>query len=466
MRKFLLYSSALGLGLSGAAEAACIQTPTCSSLGYTSSSACTGGVKCPFGNAWNCSASEIKTELTNKITELEKQIIENQISGEVCIIGSILYSDKSCHLNPQKGKTAIGIVVYLDDKGGGQALALKTIGNYNWGGYGPDIPELRNYETKEEASQNYTSCENSKIIMDNGDSSKFPAVWATANYSTEGTKVGDWCLPAAGIFASYASNKDNIDQGFERAKGEKIEDTFAWSSTETNQAYGNNAWGGGNYGLTVSDRPAQKEVRPVIDFGKWINGDTGEGDGTSSVCNIGDILYSNKTCSVDIIDGKIPIGVVFNAEKKLAIGINRSNGYLSPSSSFSISNVTYCTSSNVQNDKNGKENTRIISDACIANSKTCDAIKYVTTYKTIGTNAGEWYLPSMWELNEIYKNRSVLNTTLQKLGQLKLQDTSQGYSKPYFWSSSLLGWYKTFDTGEVKNNVLDVRYNIIPVLAF
>ena len=79
MRKFLLYSSVLvagGLLSGGVAEAACIQTPTCSSLGYTSTSSCEGGTKCPFGNAWNCSVNEIKTEITNKITEITNQITE------------------------------------------------------------------------------------------------------------------------------------------------------------------------------------------------------------------------------------------------------------------------------------------------------------------------------------------------------------------------------------------------------
>ena len=72
MRKILLMSSALVVSglLSGAAEAACIQTPTCSSLGYTSSSSCTGGTKCPFGNAWNCTV----VDLTNKITEITNKI--------------------------------------------------------------------------------------------------------------------------------------------------------------------------------------------------------------------------------------------------------------------------------------------------------------------------------------------------------------------------------------------------------
>ena len=48
MKQYLFLTSALVVSglLSGAAEAACIQTPTCSSLGYTSSSSCTGGIKC------------------------------------------------------------------------------------------------------------------------------------------------------------------------------------------------------------------------------------------------------------------------------------------------------------------------------------------------------------------------------------------------------------------------------------
>ena len=118
MRKFLFYSSALVLGLSGAAEAACIQTPTCSSLGYTSSSACTGGVKCPFGNAWNCTVNEIKTELTNKITKLETQITElkKEMATSKCLEGDILFSDMTCNQNLVSGKTPIGVVFDRDKK--------------------------------------------------------------------------------------------------------------------------------------------------------------------------------------------------------------------------------------------------------------------------------------------------------------------------------------------------------------
>ena len=54
MKQYLLLTSALvasGLLNSGVAEAACIKTPTCSSLGYESTTSCSGGLKCPFGNA-------------------------------------------------------------------------------------------------------------------------------------------------------------------------------------------------------------------------------------------------------------------------------------------------------------------------------------------------------------------------------------------------------------------------------
>ena len=94
MKKYLFLTSALVLLSSGAVEAACIQTPTCSSLGYTSSSSCDGGIKCPFGNAWNCTGpnntteiNKIKNEITNiknKITELENNSGSGSGSGPRC----------------------------------------------------------------------------------------------------------------------------------------------------------------------------------------------------------------------------------------------------------------------------------------------------------------------------------------------------------------------------------------------
>ena len=274
MKKILYTTTAFILCGIAQSQAACIPTPSCTSLGYTSTTSCTDGLKCPFGNYWNCTHINKITELTNKITEqtnkiteLEKVIETSQSQGEICVIGSILYSDKSCYLSPQKGKTPIGVVVYVDGKGSGQALALETVGKYKWSTEYMDIPGLKNYVSISTASKDYASCENSKIIMAAGDKSKYPAVWAANEYSIEGTSAGDWCLPAAGIFNLYYKIKKAINTGFSRANGTQFTaDTRAWSSSEYNN---NRAWYSYfnySYGLDYSSKDNYAEVRPVIDF--------------------------------------------------------------------------------------------------------------------------------------------------------------------------------------------------------
>ena len=288
MRKFLLYSSALVLGLSGAAQSACIQTPTCSSLGYTSSSSCTGGVKCPFGNAWNCTAADFSdkiteltnkiTEQTNKITEIETKVEEVEVivtrpnsSLRFCGVGNIFYSDWTCSIELDSSKTPIGVVVYDDGFGHGQVMALKSIGSYTWGVYGTDVPTLSNYTSASVAQNDIGSCANSAKIMAAGNKSTYTAVWAANEYSTEGTSAGDWCLPAAGIFTSYKNNQDAINSGFTKAGGTQFTiSTYAWSSSEYDERYTWLSNLNGSYGLYYNGNTNSKgrsyEVRPVLAF--------------------------------------------------------------------------------------------------------------------------------------------------------------------------------------------------------
>ena len=221
--------------------AACIATPSCTTLGYTSTTSCTDGLKCPFGEAWNCTHINKITELTNKITELEKTITEKSNNAtKSCGIGNIFYSDWTCSIELDSSKTPIGVVVYDDGLGHGQVMALKSIGSYQWGGYGTDIPTLQNYTDNSTAQNDISSCANSAKIIRTGDKSKYPAVWAANEYSTEGTNAGDWCLPAAGIFTHIYNNENTINTGFSRAGGTQFTtNTRAWSSNEYNS---NSAW--------------------------------------------------------------------------------------------------------------------------------------------------------------------------------------------------------------------------------
>ena len=96
-------------------------------------------------------------------------------------------------------------------------MALEKIGSFMWApeymdGY-VDISGLTNYSSASAVSQDVASCENSAIIRAEGDSSKYPAVWTAYNYSTAGTKVGDWCLPAASRGYCYVNGGDNLPCG-------------------------------------------------------------------------------------------------------------------------------------------------------------------------------------------------------------------------------------------------------------
>ena len=276
MRKILLASAGVMVMSAGAVYAACIPTPSCSSLGYESSSSCEGGIKCPFGNAWNCTLADKINEITTEITEIKKVIEEGGIGGgntKDCAIGSIFYSDISCSYGKViSGKTPIGVVVYVDGTGGGQAMALKKIGDYAWGGYGTDITTLTNWSSAEMAATDVQSCSNTILITNAGNKSTYPAAWAAHEYKTEGTNAGDWCLPAAGIMTSIKNNMSAINAGFVLAGGDQLEtSSVVWSSSEdsSNLAWYSNfidAYGLHSNRYSYYDKSNRIEVRPVLEF--------------------------------------------------------------------------------------------------------------------------------------------------------------------------------------------------------
>ena len=281
MRKILLAS--VGIIIStGTTYAACIPTPSCSSLGYESSSSCEGGIKCPFGNAWNCTLVDKINEITTEITEIKKVIEESGVGGggkdtSNCKIGSIFYSDWTCSTSLDSSKTPIAVVVYISGEGHGQAMALKSIGNYKWAQQNSDL-SLNNFVSDETASTDFQSYANTIIITAAGDKSKYPAAWAAHEYKTEGTNTGDWGLPAAGIITSIKNNTSIINAGFILTGGIQIKSSSCiWSSSEYSNQYAwlsdfNSVYGlvyriydPGNY-YYPGKTDLSAEVRPVLEF--------------------------------------------------------------------------------------------------------------------------------------------------------------------------------------------------------
>ena len=456
MRKLILMTSAAIIApLSGFAEdITCTATPNCADLGYTSTTSCDNGVKCPWGEAWYCPPSP----------------------PEVCEIGSILYSDMTCYKEAQSGKTPIGVVVYVDGTGAGQAMALKSLDTkYIWSTEYVTVPGLTNYESKETASTDYVSCENSKIIMMFGDKDTYPAVWAAHEYSTEGTSAGDWCLPAAGIFTAYYNNLNVINTGFDRANGIKFESgnssSRAWSSSEYDSYSAWFSYFNTSYGLSTSIgnyKTSSYEVRPVFEFTQKFNGMCkgmflysceGEGylggigencggrykecscaDGYewfASKCTphcevIGNILYSDKTCSKELDTGKTPIGIIVYLDGNgggQALALNSLDtkyawgGYALASGLPNLS-----SSEAVATDFASCENSEIIMAA--GNSSTYPAVWAAHEYSTEGTSAGDWCLPAAGIFTSYYKNQEAVNTGFSRVNGTKFT-TSTGA-----WSSS------------------------------
>ena len=256
MRRMFLMSSVLltvpfYAGTAGAEV--CIAEEDCNNLGYTEDKSCTDGLKCPFGEKWHC-------------------------PDKKCQIGWILNSDMSCTENVESGKTPIAVVVYLDDKGNGQAMTPSpTAQSIVWSTEekATGVPQLPNYK---DAWNDFGSCSNTVKAMMNGDSQKYPAPWSAKTYapSAAASTKGQWCLPAAGVLHSTYENRKIIDAAIQKLGGEVLQNNRnqIWSSTESDKTfmYIFTVYSeGSGLALRGKGQSSATVVRPVIEF----NIDTG-----------------------------------------------------------------------------------------------------------------------------------------------------------------------------------------------
>ena len=250
MKQYLFLTSALvAFTMSGVTEAACIQTPSCSSLGYESTSSCSGGLKCPFGNAWNCTASDLSTqiteltnkiteqtnkitEITNKITTIEEKIvtIESGASSSNCFIGDILYSDMSCDPKAVATKKPIGVVF---DRVNKLAIALDTAEKAWSDGYF-DVPTLSNYNSPSAETADWQGKNNTRLMLEycKEIETSCPAFDYVNSYKTEGTLAGDWYLPSMGELNAIYQKKDVLNPALRKIGGTQLSSDMYWSSYE------------------------------------------------------------------------------------------------------------------------------------------------------------------------------------------------------------------------------------------
>ena len=449
MRKIILSLSAALLASTPVWAINCQVETNCTTLGYTSNKDEGNCLKCPFGNQWACLKADTSCP--------------EDSSGSNCNVGDILYSDMTCSSDVITSKTPIAVVF---DTTNHLAIAMDTA-QKAWSDEYFDVPTLSNYGSSSAVTADWQGKNNTRLVLEycktNGKSC--PAFEYVNSYKTDGTLAGDWYLPAAGELIGIYGNMAVLNTALGKIGGTELPSYLHWSSSENSSG---NAWEQhfSNGAVSHNGKYSKKlYVRPVIAFPVSA---AEEPDTDTGTCKIGDILYSDKTCSTDYDSSKTPIGLIFDSDKRRAMSIEQEK--------FSTWSTVYADAPTLPNiedstsalsDWNGKENTKAIAEYCKSKSYSCPAVEYISSYKTVGTSAGDWYLPALGELQAIYKNILILNYGLSKIYNREIPTDNH-----HHWSSTESGgrstgiWALQFVNGEALQTNKASQGYILPVIKY
>lgn len=180
---------------------------------------------------------------------------------------------------------------------------------------------------------------------------------------------------------------------------------------------------------------------------------------------LGDIILADgsvvKAADITTIDdSNFPVAVIAGIKDDgtvLGVGVHRSNGTLQWAIDGTTGYTTkftdiVCTQTNSEDavaaafkgDMDGSDNWDIIcskdrigAEDALNNYPALDFVNtYATNFKLTGTYAYGWYMPSIAELCIVYKNREIINTSLQKIYKLDNSAAMNGLGTNWYWSSS------------------------------
>ena len=196
----------------------------------------------------------------------------------------------------------------------------------------------------------------------------------------------------------------------------------------------------------------------------------GKCNGSAKNCNIGDILYSDGTCSPQNISDKTPIAVVVyksaDGNCAQAMALNSIGNYIWSSEYVDIPNLTnFGSAESASYDLNSCANTQKIMAAGDKNAYPAAWVAH--EYKTEGTNAGDWCLPAAGVFTSYYNNQQLLNIGMTNAGGTQIGTSSNNWSSSenggnHAWASDFSGDYGLNNYYFSKNSGREVR----PVLEF
>ncbi len=198
----------------------------------------------------------------------------------------------------------------------------------------------------------------------------------------------------------------------------------------------------------------------------------GQCTGYAKNCNIGDILYTDGTCSADVVSGKTPLAVVVYISPDgcgQALALEGLGSFAWSTEYVDIPDLA--NYDNPANDFSSCENTKTVIDY---NSKQYGngahyypAFWEVYNYapSTMPETKGKWCLPAVGILNSIYDNVKVINQSLIRINKTYINDS-------LFWSSSEgdagYAWSWRIDRSNAISyyDSKDTLHYVRPVLAF
>ena len=141
----------------------------------------------------------------------------------------------------------------------------------------------------------------------------------------------------------------------------------------------------------------------------------------TSCKTIGNIVYSDKSCSSCVDSTKTAVAVVVHSDSTLSLITPLTVPYMLFASSRSdvTSLPNWSTSDLAKEDMDGVGNSQLIREFFSSDDETNNAAWYCYNLEVEGfeDKKGEWYLPAMGELYAYYyKNNLLINSTFEKLG--------------------------------------------------
>lgn len=182
----------------------------------------------------------------------------------------------------------------------------------------------------------------------------------------------------------------------------------------------------------------------------------------AEVCDVGSILYSDKSCSKAVIIGKTPIAIVFDKNRRLATALEHSPNYMFWGFNGRIVGDE-CQDSTALNSCGweGEYNTYKIIDGL--KNDIDSAVGYCVSYSRNGTAPGDWFFPSLSELKLLYNVKDIVNASLRLLGERTVVEGA-------YWSSTVFdydnAWYLSMNSGDATKIYKHLPYKVRPVISF